>query len=102
MLEFAWPWVFALLPLPILIWWTLPPYRARQASIQVPFFERLAAATGQTPHQGSVVQRRRAAQMIGAIIIWMLVVAALARPQWVGDPLTREISARDLILAVDI
>ena len=44
MLEFAWPWAFALLPLPILIWWWLPPYRARQASVQVPFFERLAAA----------------------------------------------------------
>ena len=59
MLEFAWPWVFALLPLPILVWWLLPPYRARQASVQVPFFDRLAAATGQTPQRGAVVLRRR-------------------------------------------
>jgi Ca-activated chloride channel homolog len=102
MLEFAWPWAFALLPLPILIWWWLPPYRARQASVQVPFFERLAAATGQTPQQGAVVRRRRAVQVIVAILVWILVVAALARPQWVGDPLTREVSARDLVLAVDI
>jgi len=102
MLEFAWPWLFALLPLPALIWWWLPPYRARQASVQVPFFERLAAATGQTPQQGAVVRRRRAAQMIVAILVWILIVTALARPQWVGDPLSREISARDLILAVDI
>jgi Ca-activated chloride channel family protein len=48
------------------------------------------------------VRRRRAAQMIVAILVWILIVTALARPQWVGDPLTREISARDLILAVDI
>jgi Ca-activated chloride channel family protein len=102
MLEFAWPWASALLPLPILIWWWLPPYRARQASVQVPFFERLAAATGQTPQQGAVVRRRRAVQVIVAILVWILVVAALARPQWVGDPLTREVSARDLVLAVDI
>jgi Ca-activated chloride channel homolog len=102
MLEFAWPWAFALLPLPILIWWWLPPYRARQASVQVPFFERLAAATGQTPQQGAVVRRRRAVQVIVASLVWILVVAALARPQWVGDPLTREVSARDLVLAVDI
>jgi Ca-activated chloride channel homolog len=102
MLEFVWPWAFALLPLPILIWWWLPPYRARQASVQVPFFERLAAATGQTPQQGAVVRRRRAVQVIVAILVWILVVAALARPQWVGDPLTREVSARDLVLAVDI
>src|SRR6516162_4716133 len=102
MFEFAWPWMFALLPLPFLVWWLLPPYRARQASVQVPFFDRLAAATGQTPQQGAVVRRRRAAQMIVAILVWILMVVALAWPQWVGDPLTREVSARDLILAIDI
>jgi Ca-activated chloride channel family protein len=102
MLEFAWPWMFLLLPLPLLVWWALPPYRARQASIQIPFFERLAGATGQTPQRGAVVLRRRATQMGVAILIWILVVTALARPQWVSDPLTHEVSARDLILAVDI
>src|SRR5215813_11073848 len=102
MFEFAWPWMFALLPLPILAWWLLPPYRAQQASIQVPFFDRLAAATGQTPQRGAVVLERRAVQMIVAVAIWALLVAALARPQWVGDPVTRDVSARDLILAIDI
>ncbi|MBR1190386.1 VWA domain-containing protein [Bradyrhizobium sp. AUGA SZCCT0160] len=102
MLEFAWPWMFALLPLPILAWWWLPPYRARQASVQVPFFERLAEATGQTPQRGAVVLQRRRIQMIIAAAIWMLLVTALARPQWVGDAVTREVSARDLILAIDI
>jgi Ca-activated chloride channel homolog len=102
MLEFAWPWMFLLLPAPILVWWWLPPYRSRQASVQVPFFERLAAATGQTPQRGAVVLERRAVQMVVAVLIWILLVAALARPQWVGDPVTREVSARDLILAIDI
>ena len=99
MFEFAWPWMFALLPLPLLVWWWLPPFRARQASVQVPFFERLATATGQTPQRGAVVLQRRATQMIAAMIIWLLIVAALARPQWVGDPIIHEVSARDLILA---
>jgi Ca-activated chloride channel homolog len=102
MLEFAWPWLFVMLPLPIAVWWLLPPYRARQASVQVPFFGRLAAATGQTPQRGAVVLQRRAVQMVVASLIWMLLVAALARPQWVGDPVTRDLSARDLILAIDI
>jgi Ca-activated chloride channel family protein len=102
MFEFAWPWLLLLLPLPILAWWLLPPFRARQASVQVPFFERLAAATGQTPQRGAVVLQRRVVQMIVAALIWILVIAALARPQWVGDPVTRELSARDLILAIDI
>jgi Ca-activated chloride channel family protein len=102
MFEFAWPWMFSLLLLPLLVWWWLPPFRARQASVQIPFFERLANATGQTPQRGAVVLQRRATQMIAAVIIWLLIVAALARPQWVSDPLTHEVSARDLILAVDI
>jgi Ca-activated chloride channel family protein len=102
MLEFTWSWAFLLLPLPLMGWWLLPPRREREASVQVPFFARLAAATGQTPQPGAVVLRRRALQMAAAILAWVLVVAALARPQWVGDPVTREVSARDLILAVDI
>jgi Ca-activated chloride channel family protein len=102
MFEFAWPWMFALLPLPLLVWWWLPPFRARQASVQIPFFERLANATGQTPQRGAVILQRRATQMIAAVMIWLLIVAAMARPQWVSDPLTHEVSARDLILAVDI
>jgi Ca-activated chloride channel family protein len=102
MLEFAWPWMFLLLPLPLLVWWLLPPLRAREASVQVPFFDRLAAATGQTPQRGAVVLQRRAVQMVVAVAIWILLAVALARPQWVGDPVTREVSARDLILAIDI
>src|SRR5262245_12489931 len=98
MLEFAWPWAFALLPLPLLEWWLLPPYRERQASVQVPFFERLTKATGQTPQRGAVILRRRAIQMLVAVLAWLLMVVALARPQWVGDPVTRQLSARDLIL----
>src|SRR5262249_55045843 len=102
MLEFEWPWAFALLPLPLLAWWLLPPYRARQTSVQVTFFDRLAEATGQTPQPGAVVLRRRAVQMILASIVWVLMVTALARPQQVGAPVSHEISARDLILAVDL
>src|SRR5262249_52061541 len=85
MLEFEWPWAFLLLPLPLLVWWLLPAYRDQQTSVHVPFFDRLAEATGQTPQPGAVVLRRRAIQMVAAAIVWVLVVAALARPQQVGD-----------------
>ncbi len=102
MFEFEWPWAFALLPLPLLAWWLLPARQERQTSVQVPFFERLAVATGQTPRPGAVIIRRRAVQMIVATLMWILLVVALARPQHVGEPVTRDVSARDLILAVDI
>lgn len=102
MLEFEWPWAFALLPLPLLVWWLMPSYQRQQTSVHVPFFDRLADATGQTPQPGAVVLRRRAIQMIAAALVWVLIVAALARPERVGDAVTHEVSARDLILAVDI
>ena len=102
MIEFEWPWAFLLLPLPLLVWWLMPAYRDQQTSVHVPFFDRLAEATGQTPQPGAVILRRRAIQMIIAILAWVLLVAALARPQKVGDAVTHEVSARDLILAVDI
>ncbi|HET7165448.1 MAG TPA: VWA domain-containing protein [Pseudolabrys sp.] len=102
MFEFEWPWAFALLPLPLLVWWLMPVYQRQQTSVHVPFFDRLADATGQTPQPGAVVLRRRAIQMIAAALVWVLMVAALARPERVGDAVTHEVSARDLILAVDI
>src|SRR5690349_9092527 len=77
MLEFEWPWAFLLLPLPLVVWWLLPAFRDQQTSVHVPFFDRLAEATGQTPQPGAVVLRRRAIQMISATVIWLLLVTAL-------------------------
>lgn len=102
MIEFAWPWVFVALPLPLLAWWLLPPFHERRASIQIPFFARVAEATGQTPKKGAVVAPRMVAQMAIMAIIWLLVIVALARPQRVGDPISHHISARDIMLAIDI
>ena len=31
MITFEYPWLFALLPLPLLLWWWLPPYREESA-----------------------------------------------------------------------
>src|SRR5262249_60556701 len=101
-IEFAWPWAFAALPLPLLAWWLLPAYREQRASVQIPFFARVAEATGQAPHRGAAVLRRLPLQMIVACVIWLLIGTALARPQWVGDPITHDISAPDIMLALAI
>lgn len=102
MIEFAWPWAFLALPLPLLAWWLLPPYREQRASVQIPFFAKVAEATGQTPQKGAVVVRRLALQMIVASLMWVLIIIALAQPQRVGDPIRHDISARDMMLAIDI
>ena len=102
MIEFAWPWAFLALPLPLLAWWLLPPFREQRASVQIPFFAKVAEATGQTPQKGAVVVRRLALQMIVASLMWGLIIVALAQPQRVGEPIRHDISARDMMLAIDI
>jgi Ca-activated chloride channel family protein len=102
MLEFAHLWMFALLPVPLLIWWLVPAYKEPRSAIRVPFFDELVARGGQTPQRGAVVLRRSLIQRVGLPIVWALVVVTLARPQWVEEPITKIQAARDLMLAVDL
>lgn len=41
MLEFDYPWLFFLLPIPLLVWWFVPPYKEQRDAIRTPFFEEL-------------------------------------------------------------
>jgi Ca-activated chloride channel family protein len=101
-LEFAHLWAFLLLPLPLLVWWLAPPQRERVSAMRVPFFEQIAAAAGSEARAGAVVMRRRRLQMITAILAWALLVAGLAKPEWVGEPIVRTEAARDIMLALDL
>ncbi len=102
MYELAYPWALALLPLPLLVWWLLPPYREETASIRLPFFGEIAAAAGLTPASGAVVPRTTWTQKLLAPVCWGLVVLAVARPQLVEPPIEKTQPARDLLLALDL
>ncbi len=102
MLTFDFPWAFAILPLPFIVWWLLPPFRETTPALRVPFFEQLAAKLNLTPSSGAVVQKSNWVQKVLAPVCWILVVLALASPQWLQPPLVREQSSRDLMLAIDI
>lgn len=101
-LELGLPLALLALPLPFLVWWLLPAYRERTESVRVPFFEQLAAAAGQPPRRGAAVLRRTFVQWLIAPLAWVLVVLAVARPEWVEPPLHKTETARDLLLAVDL
>ena len=70
--------------------------------MRVPFFEQIAAAAGSEARAGAVVMRRRRLQLIVAILVWVLLVAGLAKPEWVGEPIVRTEAARDIMLALDL
>ncbi len=102
MFEFASPWLFLLLPLPLLVYYFAPAYQESQDSIRVPFFQRLVTLTGEKPQKGAVVMRRVLFQKFWVPTSWVLLVSAMAQPLWVGDAIEHTRSARDLMIAVDI
>jgi len=101
-LEFAYPLALLALPLPLLVWWLMPPQRERVSALRVPFFEQIAEAAGSEARAGAVVMRRRWLQLLAAALVWLLLVAGLAKPEWVGEPIVRTEAARDIMLALDL
>lgn len=102
MLQLEYPWLLSVLPLPLLVWWLLPPYGERTKAIRVPFFDDMAKATQQTPARGAVILRGNWLRRVLAPLCWILIVLALAGPQRLEPPIERTESARDLLLAIDL
>lgn len=98
MLSWQWPYLFFLLPLPLVVRWLLQPKDSAAGAIRVPFYELL--------HNLNQTQSRQSssAWVCGLLIwsVWLCVVTAAARPMWVGDPVSVPQDRRDLMLAVDI
>jgi len=102
MLTFAHPWLFLLAPLPWLIRILLPAHHERKAAVRVPFLQRLSRLAGLQPGTGLVVAKRPVSQWLVLSLAWALVVAAIARPQWLEEPIIEELPMRDLLVAVDL
>lgn len=95
MIEFEWWWVWFLLPLPLLVRVLLPTSSKQQVSLAVPLLLE--------PEARQLI--RRSSNSHGLVLfslIWCLVIAALARPYWIGEPTHREVTGRDLMIAIDV
>ena len=91
----AWPWLLLLAPLPWLLRKLLPAVPASDLqALRVPWFG--AVAGKQTGWM------RRPWLALTAALIWLLLVIAAARPQWIGEIESVPVTGRDLLLAVDI
>jgi Ca-activated chloride channel family protein len=99
MIHFEWPWLFFILPLPLLLRLMLPRAdEAREAALRVPALEQFAMERSSNPARLKLGRRRA---WIGALA-WLLLVTAAARPVWIGNPIDLPVSGRDLMLAVDL
>jgi Ca-activated chloride channel family protein len=99
MIEFQAPWVWLLLPLPLLVWFFCPPdHREHRVALWVPFIDRLQAIG--TNHRPNQPNRRKT--WIYLAIFWIGLLCSAARPTWYGEPAPLTQSGRDLLLAVDV
>jgi len=102
MLTIAHPWLFLLLPLPWLVRHLVPAHHERKAAVRVPFLERLLSLSDLQSGSEVAVARRPVSQWLVLSLAWLLIVVAIARPQWLGEPVTRDLPMRDLLVAVDL
>jgi len=96
------PWLLALLPVPLLIYWLLPAYKEEQDSLRLTFFDYFTSSLGMKPQHQAVILRTNWLEKIIAPLCWALVVLALARPQFIEPPIQKIEPGRDLMLALDI
>jgi Ca-activated chloride channel family protein len=95
-LHLAWPWMLAALPLPLLALLLPAAAEAPAAALRFPFFNALRASLETTRGERSRLR-------LGiALLAWLLLVAAAARPQWVGETAQLPVTGRSIMLAVDL
>lgn len=95
MIHFAWPWMLLLLPLPWLVGRWLPPARPQGGALFLPF----AGAVSADWSAGPLAHSRWRVLLFA--LLWLLLVGAATRPQWLGEPQPVPTSGRRLMMAVD-
>ena len=90
--EFAWPWLFAALPLPWLLRHVLRPVKPAQAlNLPHPGLALSQGPLGRAPFAATVL----------LVLAWICLVVAVARPQRLGPPEPQH-RGRATMLAVDL
>lgn len=102
MIEFVWPWAWLLLPLPLIIYFFVPPAKHQQAALRVPFFDQLKTLSESSAPGYQGIGGHKSGYLLLVAILWLALVTATCRPQWVGEAIELPVSGRDLMLAVDI
>ena len=95
MIHFAWPWMLLLLPLPWLVGRFVPPAKPQGSALFLPF--AATVSDDMTARPGASSRWR----MLLFALLWLLLVAAATRPQWLGEPQPVSTTGRRLMMVVD-
>lgn len=94
MIQFEWPWLAALAPLPLVVYRLRRPAEPRGSALYFPFAATLERTSARK-------RDGRYGRLVFALI-WVLLVAAAMRPEWLGAPIQVPTTGRRLLLAVDV
>ena len=99
MIEWMWPWLLVLAPLPWLVRRLLPAARSQEPALRAPFFEEWQQLGAGQSRQADGGHRL---PLLSLWLLWLLLLLAAARPTWIGEAIELPNNGRDLMLAVDI
>ncbi len=98
MIEWLWPLAFLLAPAPVLVRWLIKASKKKQPALTVPSLEGFSGLSANE----SLSATLNTVKLIILWLAWILLIAAVARPQWVGEMVSLPTTGRDLMLAIDI
>lgn len=99
MIEWLWPAMVVLAPLPWLVRRLASTARSQDPALRAPFFDEWQQLSESQPTRAS---GGGAIPALSLWLLWLLLLTAAARPVWIGEPIELPNSGRDLMLAVDI
>ncbi|WP_234262484.1 VWA domain-containing protein [Klebsiella aerogenes] len=97
-LDFAWPWAWLLLLLPLLSRYFLPQEKPQNEHVRVPFLPDLIDEL--KPDSQPVRDSWLRASLFW--LVWGLLVCVLARPEYLTPPQHIQKSMRDMVLILDV
>ena len=99
MLNLLWPWALALAPLPFIYRWLRRPADVKIQALRAPLLAKVALDDSASIKTSSW-QRRLLLLVLS--LCWLSALLAIARPVWIGAPVSMPTNGRDILLAVDI
>lgn len=101
MIEFAHSWAFLLLFLPLLVLYSPLRYYSSRSALRVSFIDDIRQAKGGQEYTEGV-SRATITQKALLGFMWIFLVIAIAKPQYIGEPIIKEQSQREILIAVDL
>ena len=96
MITFAFPWLLALMPLPLIVYF-LPKKENNRTSAALIMPYLLPSNSGTVTTASS-----KKSPLIILSLCWLLTVIALSQPQWLGEAIDIPTEGREMMIAVDL